>query len=342
MIDAVALELEELTVEQRAVADLVGVARRIPISFGEHQCEVTLGGGTQQSLSRLSVNLRGERSGVVTIHFDCPELIALIDEWLGESLVDLPEQVASAVLNVWFDAALETLEQMTGETLQISGFTKTFASPSCQFETPFTLEIDDHLRVAGRICFDPEAETSIRQFVQQGQPSATHDLGDLNVNVPIQIGRSWLTYDELMSLSVHDVVLIDDASEFDSDLVTLGISPRASATCKLVGDTLVVESFARHSPGFSDDQGLSEHGNTRFPVDVCPGFAELSLVELETLTVDSVLMPVAYPKRKVRLVLGGCVVADGQLVRCGDRLGIRLLNKYLSCLGDPSLAATQI
>lgn len=239
----------------------------------------------------------------------------------GAMLVEL------ALLNL-----IEAVEQLSGLPLRV---VTPVDAPDAQ---PFPLSLVMQVQlVQGAPLLVPlhlsaDAATVLADLLDQHATPVSHPLKALHLPFTVQSGEAGLTLGELRSLNPGDVVMLDHWPE---QQVLLVLEGRLQARAQVSGDTLelleqpIALTFLKERPMSetvapqSLDSMLDELPLTL----VCQvGSAELSLAQLRELGTGSLVQLTPQLDDGVDLMVNGRRVGQGQLVKIGDGLGVRLLS----------------
>ena len=254
----------------------------------------------------------------------------------------MPMLPGAMLLELSLLGLIEPLEALTGETVRITGYssaaTGLFAGDSVGMTLTVQWAGQSPLHVPLRLSHD--AARLIATLLDQHASPARHALADLYTPLAVESGEAWLSLAELRSLRPGDVVMLDDWPDaqvrlvFDDRLSALALRDGRHLTLlqTLTAVTLTKEPCMSESlPGANPDAPIDSPLDAtldQLPLKlVCQvGSVELSLGELRELGEGSLLPLSSTSVDGVDLMVNGRRVGQGQLVRIGDGLGVRLLS----------------
>ena len=179
---------------------------------------------------------------------------------------------------------------------------------------------------------DAATWTQIAALLERHVAPQPNDLGGLRLPLTADAGEAWLTLAELRSLLPGDVVMLD---AWPDRQVRLRLEDQWQARVQRDGLHLQlleppITELATKEPHMSE-QGTGPSLDTRLDELqlklVCQvGSVELTLAQLRELGEGSVLQLTPSMQDGVDLLINGRRVGQGQLVKLGDGLGVRLLS----------------
>ncbi|MHC8326700.1 type III secretion system cytoplasmic ring protein SctQ [Pseudomonas sp. LB1P83] len=269
---------------------------------------------------------------------------------LGEALLKLtlPAQAVAALAlpyNLTLDslpgsllleqellALIAPLEELIGQPIRVRDLDASQIAPSTlQLGIDLGVQWGDDTRLSVRIHLSEVAAAWMADALDQHAPATPQDLGHLPMPMSVDSGEAWLTLPELRSLLPGDVVMLNPWAD---SLVRLNLGTRLRARARLEGIRLQLleQPFAVNS--------MKEHHMTEVDAEpnldailnelqlklVCQvGSVELSMAQLRELGNGSLLQLTPSMQEGVDLLINGLCVGQGQLVKIGDGLGVRLV-----------------
>ncbi|MHC6226889.1 type III secretion system cytoplasmic ring protein SctQ [Pseudomonas sp. X10] len=270
--------------------------------------------------------------GDAPVHLALPvQALVLLD--LPGSLA-LPGLPAALLLEQALLPLIETLERCLTQPLRVLDQ----AAPlTClhPLAIDVTLRCDD-LALPVRLRTDAQGWASIADGLDRHAPLAPHALGSLPLALVVDGGEAWLTLGELGSLLPGDVVMLDP---WPDDQVRLRLGTNLQARAQRQGNRLQLLAplfidSAFKEPYMSEPDAGPELDSSLDELQlklVCQvGSVELTLAQLRELGTGSVLSLTPRMHDGVDLMINGRRVGQGQLVKIGDGLGVRLLSFAVS------------
>ena len=219
---------------------------------------------------------------------------------------------------------IERLEPLLAQPLQL------LEAP--QDQQPYVLHLALELTFANQPAMHAQLDLSegaavlVAQLLEQHAQREPDPLPDLRQSLAVVAGQQHLSLGELRSLRPGDVLMLEPGPG-----LLLELAGRLQARCQYQGEVLRLQE-ALQAP-------LLHMENTMTDVDaaaalddlplklVCQvGSLELTLAQLRELGAGSVLQLNTPGVDNVDLMVNGRRVGQGQLVKIGDGLGVRLLS----------------
>jgi type III secretion protein Q len=231
---------------------------------------------------------------------------------------------------------IESLEQLAGLPVRVLDAMQ--AARLNVDEQPWVLEVVMALQIAQN---DPvavplqltrQSAVLIADLLDRHAIAAAAELSLLRLPLTVESGEARLNMGELRSLNPGDVLMLD---HWPDTQVRLVLAQRLQARAELDGHTLTLleaptaMNFMKEHPmtettvGQGLDTTLDE-----LPLKlVCQvGSVELSLAQLRALGAGSLVELTPQLQDSVDLMVNGRRIGQGQLVKIGDGLGVRLLS----------------
>ncbi|HGM5582692.1 TPA: type III secretion system cytoplasmic ring protein SctQ [Pseudomonas putida] len=252
-------------------------------------------------------------------------------------LLGLPEGLAMPGLPaaLLLEQALLTLiaplEQLLGQPIRVLD-----RSLEQRVElAPLRLDLDVRLgeaALAVQLRSDAATWAEIAVLLEHHVAPLPQDLGALALTLDVDAGEAWLSLSELRSLLPGDVVMLDP---WPDDHLRLHLDDQWQARVQrderrlqlieppITAQALKERHMSEQGTGPSLDSSLDE---LQLKLVCQVGSVELSLAQLRELGVGSVLELAPRMHEGVDLMINGRRVGQGQLVKIGDGLGVRLLS----------------
>lgn len=247
-------------------------------------------------------------------------------------LQDLTGLSGALLLEMALLGFIEPLERSTGQPVQV------VEAPEIAHSEPFVLHVTlevtlgDSASTLVALHLSADAAQWLVQWLERHLPPAAHRLDNLAWRLSVEAGEAPLTVAELRSLRPGDVVMLD---AWPVDQVRVCLSDRLQARARLEGHTatLIEKPMALTSVKETCMTDSTSESVVDSSLDelllklVCQvGSVELSLAQLRDMGVGSVLQLTSHVHDEVDLMVNGRRIGQGQLVKMGDGLGVRLLS----------------
>jgi type III secretion protein Q len=246
--------------------------------------------------------------------------------------MDFTSLAGAMVLELALLGVLEPIEQLAGLPLRAVDNT---AKPQVQpvvTQLVMQVQLAQGAPLSVALHLSTDAATLIADLLEQHATPAASGLPTLSLDVAVQTGEAQLSVGELRSLNPGDIVMLD---HWPAGQALLVLDRRLQARAELDGETLklleqpIALNIEKEHPmtetaaSPSLDSTLDE-----LPLKlVCQvGSVELSLAQLRELGVGSLVQLTPQMQDGVDLMVNGRRVGQGQLVKIGDGLGVRLLS----------------
>lgn len=249
-----------------------------------------------------------------------------------EHLQKLP---GALLLELALLSLIEPLEQLTGQSLRVVDPGDVADAPSV-LSLMLQVQIGHHSPWAVPLHMSADAARLIAELLDQYAALATQPLAAVYLPLAVEGGEAWLSVAELRSLRPGDVLMLEDWPEAQ---VRLAHGAHLQARAERDGDTLkllekpnAVNSLKEHP---MPDIAVGSHMDTALdtPLDDLPlklvcqvGSVDLSLAQLRELGAGSLVQLAPQLHAGVDLMVSGRRVGQGQLVKIGDGLGVRVLS----------------
>ncbi|MGY2288503.1 type III secretion system cytoplasmic ring protein SctQ [Pseudomonas sp. SDO528_S397] len=272
-------------------------------------CDVLLSLGQAPARLRLQAQALEQVLASLALSFDAQQLPALPRALLLElALLDL----------------IEPLEQLLGQPVQVLDIAQDTAPYAVHLA--LALQFDALPAMPAQLDLSEAAAVSVAQLLTQHVALEPDPLPALRQTLAVVAGRQWLSLGELRSLQPGDVLMLEAGAG-----LLLELGGRLQARCQRDGAALRLLEEMKVPP--------LELENTMTDVDaaaalddlpltlVCQvGNLELTLAQLRKLGAGSLLQLNTPTVDGVDLLVNGRRVGQGQLVKIGDGLGVRLLS----------------
>ena len=248
------------------------------------------------------------------------------------SVPDLNGLAGSMLLELALLPFIEPLEQLTGQPLQVCELTGTTQANSAVLSLMLEVQIAQGPASVIPLHLSGEAAGRVAELLDQHTTPAAHSLAAVRLPLTVERGQAQLSLAELRSLRPGDVLMLDESP---ADQVRLVLDDRLQARAELNGDTLkLLEPPIALNPSKEPPMTQTAIGaNLDTTLDELPlklvcqvGSVELSLAQLRELGAGSLVQLSPQLHDGVDLMVNGRRVGQGQLVKIGDGLGVRLLS----------------
>ena len=241
----------------------------------------------------------------------------------AQSLPSLPR---SLLLELAVLDLIETLEPLLGHPVQLLEATEGLDQRPFAVHLALELSFGNGPAIHAQLDLSEGAAVLVAQLLTQHGEVEPDPLPGLRQTLAVVAGKQWLSLGELRSLRPGDVLMLEPGTG-----LLLDLDGRLQARCQHQGDALRLQE-ALKAP-------LLDPENTMTDVDaaaalddlplklVCQvGSLELTLAQLRELGAGSLLQLNTPSVDSVDLMVNGRRVGQGQLVKIGDGLGVRLLS----------------
>lgn len=249
---------------------------------------------------------------------------------------DVQGPAGSMLLELALLDLIERVERLSGQTLEVveiaGGAEPAPDLAAHPLNLTLLVQLGEGAALPMPLHLSIDAAQLIADLLEQQGSAAQHPLGVLRLSLNVENGEALLSLGELRSLRAGDVLMLDDRPDDQVRLVLPG-RLQARATLSDEGIRLLEPPIATH---FAKDVDMTESPigpELDSTLDELPmklvcqvGSVELSLAQLRELGEGS-LLPLSAPARDgVDLMVNGRRIGQGQLVKIGDGLGVRLLS----------------
>ena len=254
---------------------------------------------------------------------------AALEQWvlplaLPFDVQQLPALQRSLLLELAVLDLIETLEPLLGHPVQLLDA----ADGQAVFAMQVALELSfgSQPAMSAQLELSEGAAVLVAQLLAQYAPIAPDPLPALRQTLAVVAGRQWLSLGELRSLRPGDVLMLEQGPG-----LLLDLDGRLQARCQYQGEVLRLQE-ALKAP-FLEPENTMTDVDAATALDDLPlklvcqvGSLELTLAQLRELGAGSLLQLNTPGVDSVDLMVNGRRVGQGQLVKIGDGLGVRLLS----------------
>lgn len=303
--------------------EAIGLARKLEFQLGGALCHLRLKAVSSVAeaesvrLNRWLARLIAPANEYWVAMSDVGRL-AVVTSLLGDVALDeLPRELLPAVLEVAFADGFAQLAA--------GGLGQWEISEVVSYDSlPASLEMIDAAVTIGAESYDLQIigrHEAIRRLLELSRSAPLAELPvphDLSVRARVELGTTWLTEDELRSLRLHDVIVLDNARESPTQHATLRVSPNVAWRIAMEGTEIRLQGV---EPKSSDDHVGSDRNS--FPVCFSQGTIDISVSSLPALAADATLP--WHSDGKVDILAGEVSLGRGELVGIAGRWGVRLV-----------------
>lgn len=313
----------------RFMNSIFDAQRNITFAIGEESYYLQFHDDWAAIHSKLSIQVTGSESGQLWITLSDASLLSGLESWLGDAALDqLPEEIADLVLDSYFSSLLERLGTSVGESFEITTAASKETANELPYALPFLLKNRDDQQTRGMLHFEAEWTPTIKSLISFLPTVADDQIDLMRIPTPIELGRSLLTVQELSQLERFDVVIINQTDFLAEEQVTLTFHDAIQLDCVINNEKLVVHDITAQTPGSPQTPlgSPSDVNELQLPMVFQVGLVQPTVGELQRLSPGDEL-DVCRPTRKtIDLVVAGQSFGTGELIQCGDRLGVRILS----------------
>lgn len=236
----------------------------------------------------------------------------------------LPALARSLLLELALLDLIETLEPLLGHPVQLLDVN--------EGQDPFAVHVALELTFGHQPALNAQLDLSesaamlLAQLLAHYSQPEPEPLLALHQTLTVVAGRQWLSLGELRSLRPGDVLMLDQGPG-----LLLDLDGRLQARCQYQGEVLRLQE-ALKAP-FVEPENPMTDVDAAAALDELPlklvcqvGTLELTLAQLRELGAGSLLQLNTPGVDSVDLMVNGRRVGQGQLVKIGDGLGVRLLS----------------
>ncbi|HEY5259399.1 MAG TPA: type III secretion system cytoplasmic ring protein SctQ, partial [Rhabdochlamydiaceae bacterium] len=200
-------------------------------------------------------------------------------------------------------------------------------------EEAFCIDIDLALpekTVHGRLICPQSFLTAFKTFqpMQKGTLLSSEKTQDIDVSLRCEVGTTSISREEWDKVQVGDFVILDRCSydpteQKGSATLMLGTTPLLIARMKPEG--MKVLDFAFYKEESADNPSSETTSESDVTVTAEIGHVSMPLNKLLHLEPGMMIDLVMRPEQGVALTISGKKVADGELLKLGETVGLRIL-----------------
>ncbi|KAF1019973.1 MAG: Yop proteins translocation protein Q [Pseudomonas sp.] len=219
---------------------------------------------------------------------------------------------------------IERLEALLGQPLQLLDSVEDTRPYALQLA--LTVQFGNLPAMAAQLDVSEQAAELLAQLMEQHIQAEPDPLPALHQTLTVVAGRQFLSLGELRSLQPGDVLMLEPGAGLHLEL-----AGRLQARCRRDGASLhLLEDLnvplLEPEPPMTDVDAAAALDDLLLKLVCQVGNLELSLAQLRELGAGSLLQLNTPTVDGVDLMVNGRRVGQGQLVKIGDGLGVRLLS----------------
>ena len=275
-------------------------------------------------------------TGSVRLDLDQALFTRLVTPWVdSEQARSLPPELYQAVLTAALSPFFKVLRPLFGVRLALASESRTGTDgglPLGLWET-----LDRTGRPAAILTVDAELIGQLQATLESMEADVEPDYWQrLAVSLTVHAGRMRITTLELADLDNDDVLLLPATVNADSYPLTLCRNDRALAMGTLQGRlftlTRILENTTMPDDDYSDDkpQAVADLDALEITLRFDLGQLTLPLSELRQIQPGYSFELNIPADGQVRIVSGGQLLGQGELVQIEDRLGVRVTALFKS------------
>ncbi|MET0948515.1 MAG: FliM/FliN family flagellar motor switch protein [Pseudomonas sp.] len=259
-----------------------------------------------------------------------------VQVWQALSLPDCvmidPQSLACSMLLEWALLPLiervEQLAELPVSVIEPAGF----ITQPLTLNTTLAVQIGQAQPVGLSLHMSQASAELVADLLDRHATPASAEPPLLHLPLAVERGEAWLNISELRSLNPGDVVMLEQWPEGQLRLVLdAHLQARAELdgnTLKLLEQPIAMNSMKEHPmTATAKGQGLDSTLDELPLKLVCQvGSVEMSLAQLRELGAGSLVQLTPQLHDGVDLMVNGRRIGQGQLVKIGDGLGVRLLS----------------
>ncbi|MEM7475295.1 MAG: FliM/FliN family flagellar motor switch protein [Planctomycetota bacterium] len=232
----------------------------------------------------------------------------------GVPLEELPEGVATAVVEAILDEQLERLSESTGARCEVVGRATPDMLESHRIQLGFQIN-SSNANLSGRLWAHDAFQDNLSNLLNSVDAVESLRERDINLHAHLEIGMAKLSVAEIEQVQMHDVILFQPVSEsFEQAVLT-------AAGRSWLGEFAMNQFRFLGAEPFQRDLRLDEPEPSLL-VTVRKASTRMSLEQLKTIQSGTEIC--LEPLNALTLCAQEKQLALGELVRFGDRLGFRV------------------
>ncbi len=296
--------------------ELLGRNREIGLTLGTSIAQLQFTPDVASTSSKWLQIAVGEQNWFIS--FSDWDHLPFVESVLGNGqILQLPDVIFMGVLESVLEQPLEKVAELVGSKCTIVEVVSDQGDNSDLCKVGFQLRFDEQSSVFGNISGNQTAMLSLTQIVEKTGPTQNINIGALPLVSGIEIGNTQIGIDELSSLKVHDVLLIEN-STFDQDgSAVVRFPPNHSLKVKVEENSIIVEELQTET-SLADEV---PHAS----VNVVFEMGQVSLTHNQLMSLDPGAPISQKTGELVTLSSCGKRFAQGELVHLGRRIGVRVL-----------------
>ena len=312
--------------------ELLGTSRAIPITVGSSSATLKFTAEPASTTAKRVLLSAGDLIwSIGVVEWDNLPVVA---QSLGaDALSGLPDEILLAVLEAIFQPQLDWLGDRISSTCQLNEVVSDIDRENLPHEIGFSLKLERGATMTGSVAGDTGAIALIRDLVLSAAPTPAMDVSHLPLVTGIEIGMTQIPAEELRKLAVGDVLMMEISTFGENGRALVRFQRNKVWKANVEDETILFDEAVDSPAPTSLGDGVTL--NVTF---------ELGRITLTAAQVASLAPGASIPRVKsdqVWLTAENRAFASGELVRIGDRLGVRVAS-ISSELPTPTPAPQQI
>ena len=282
-----------------------------------------LDGQTFQSRFCKLVVQTASTERLIEIQFGQHQAFVYVDDWNqllthqeflgGGTLDDLPDEVASIVIEAVLESVLDQISSVTGPCA-VGDFVSHRDLPKIETQFGFHIERPEGWTIKGGIFLGQGMSKLCRKWLAENTPETNTEM-DIPVSYPVFTSEVHISQQQLAELKTHDVLLLNKESK--SQFLQLGSYVRCHGECN--GETFIVDQIVK-----LQDQESAYGGDQSLTIRLSKGRITTNTSEMQSLSVRQQLQ--VDDSDRTLLWLGDHCFAEGEFVSFNHHQGVRILN----------------
>ncbi|MES3002889.1 MAG: type III secretion system cytoplasmic ring protein SctQ [Pseudomonadota bacterium] len=249
----------------------------------------------------------------------------------AESIAQLPQDIALAVLEAAGAELATTLERASRKHVRVTGMSASRPSAAPLEAFGWRAASDAGPELTGELLLDDTARRYLASQMREVAIAPDRDPGWHSLVMPVRLVAGWtdLPARSVSALALRDVILLDECFIGSGDTLLAQLGPSLGFRCELKGNSMEVMENVQEV--MSDIEGQeTEDGQTL--VDDVPvrltfdmGERAISFRELRALEPGFIFNLGRDPRSTVSVRANGHLVGEGELVDIEGRIGVSIV-----------------
>ncbi|MEC8325387.1 MAG: type III secretion system cytoplasmic ring protein SctQ [Pseudomonadota bacterium] len=242
------------------------------------------------------------------------------------SIASLPSALLEALIEKLLSPLQGSFKQLFGEFVAIASISLSspYKADEESFCCEFTLSTPDDLALIIAL-----KQHQLARLISQNPISVRQDLLAIDLKLSVSMGKTILPQTDYLALACGDVVFFDQCYFDKEQRVCLSIENTPAWQAQLNNHTITIEhswSNTMSEEQLAQPNAVFDLNTVQVELDFSLPSQTLSLPDVQNLQPGYVFESDCNPDSPILIKVNNQVIANGELVKVGEKLGVRILD----------------